>query len=195
VPAHVKTPLFALESAPSRFTSALDLCSPGVSRKKTPELTPSRRQEILVHHVKSWLVPGTAPSPADILRLFECIERLVSMMEYDYLKLLWPMLIYAETYIRRTAPINGSQLFPLLVVAASLSMKMWEDYGPDLELTAHVCGISKKEISNMERQLLDKLNFNLLLQMSDLEEFQSVPAVCESAPIAEFHSVPSFPTR
>jgi len=137
----------------------------------------SRRGDILVHHVRSWMQPGSAPSSADILRLFECIERLVVMMEYDFPKLLWPLLIYAETYVRRTSLVDGVGLFPLLVVAASLSMKMWEDYGPDLELTAHVCGISKKEISAMERKLLEKLNFSLLLQMSDLEEFQSVPAI------------------
>jgi len=175
-----------------RFTSALDLCSPGVTRKRVADIAQSRRSEILVHHVQSWMTPGTSPSSADILRLFECIERLVTMMEYDYSKLLWPMLIYAETYIRRTSLLSGSGLFPLLVVAASLSMKMWEDYGPDLELTAHVCGISKKEISCMERQLLEKLNFCLLLQMSDLEAFQSVPSFCDAE---EFQSVPSLPSR
>jgi len=184
-----------VESTPVRFTSALDLCSPSVTRKRAPELTPSRRNEILVHHVQSWMVPGTVPSQADILRLFECIERLVKMMEYDYVKLLWPMLIYAETYVRRTAQISGSQLFPHLVVAASLSMKMWEDYGPDLELTAHVCGITKKEISSMERRFLDKLNFNLNLQMADLEEFQSVPSDMDTMFPQEFHSVPMLPSR
>jgi len=105
------------------------------------------------------------------------------------------MLIYAETYVRRTSLIQGSQLFPQLVVAASLSMKMWEDYGPDLELTAHVCGITKKEISNIERQFLDKLNFNLNLQMSDLEEFQSVPTMDSMCTPQEFQSVPSLPCR
>jgi len=118
---------------------------------------------------------GVSPAAADIIRLIDCIERLITMMEYDFSKILWPMLIYAEKYVKITAPVTGAGLFPLLVVSASVATKMWEDYGPDLELTAHVCGISKREISYMERDFLQKLHFNLNLQMKDLDAFQAVP--------------------
>lgn len=136
-----------------------------------------RRNLVIVHRVQSWVdkCSHSCPTAPEILRLFECVERLISLMEYDFSKLLWPMLIYADTYVQRTAPVSQTRLFPLVIVAAALSMKMWEDYGPDLDLTAHVSGVSKRDISKLERDFLDKLNFSLNLQMSDLEAIQAVP--------------------
>jgi len=130
-----------------------------------------RRNEIIVYHVQSWMEPGSVPAPHDILRLFDCIERLVHLMEYSFSKILWQMLIYAEKYVKLTKAVKSTELFPLLVVAVTEALKMWEDYGPDLELTAHVCGISKKEISKLERNFLEKLDFNLCLSLADVEAF------------------------
>jgi len=142
-----------------------------------------RRNEVLIQHVQSWMEPGCVPDAGDILRLFECLERLVRLMEYSFSRIVWPMLIYAERYVQRTRPVRRSELFQVLVVAVCLAMKMWEDYGPDLDLTAEVCGMSKKSISNLERVFLEKLNFQLLIGEADVETFKAKP-VCTNAVLA-----------
>jgi len=135
------------------------------------------RNEIIVKHVQSWMEHSSSQlSPLDILRLFECIERLVHLMDYSFSGIIWQMLCYAERYVHMTRPIRRSELFHLLVVSVCLAMKMWEDYGPDLELTAQVCGIPKKRISEIERTMLEKFDFKLNLDELDVEKFKtSVP--------------------
>jgi len=134
-----------------------------------------RRNEVLIQHVQSWMEPGYLPEAGDILRLFECLERLVHLMEYSFSRIVWPMLIYAETYVQRTGAVRRAELFPILVVAVCLAMKMWEDYGPDLDLTAEVCGLSKKQISQLEKAFLEKLQFRLLIGEEDVEAFKAKP--------------------
>eukprot|EP01116_Phalansterium_solitarium_P009190 TRINITY_DN23231_c0_g1_i1.p1 TRINITY_DN23231_c0_g1~~TRINITY_DN23231_c0_g1_i1.p1 ORF type:complete len:190 (-),score=31.63 TRINITY_DN23231_c0_g1_i1:694-1263(-) len=134
-----------------------------------------QRNLIVCRHVQSWMEPSISLDPGDILRLFDCIERLVHLMEYSFSAILFPMLIYAERYIKKTRPLKRPELFPMLVVAACLALKMWEDYGPDLDLTVKVCGISKRFISDLERTILETFEYRLLISTEDVEKFKTDP--------------------
>eukprot|EP01116_Phalansterium_solitarium_P025097 TRINITY_DN9434_c0_g1_i2.p1 TRINITY_DN9434_c0_g1~~TRINITY_DN9434_c0_g1_i2.p1 ORF type:complete len:187 (+),score=59.78 TRINITY_DN9434_c0_g1_i2:107-667(+) len=151
----------------------------------TPEILPRvqhhhmekmrRHEHIVVSHVQSWMDASFAPNANEILKMFACIKRLVRLMDYSFSRILYPMLIYAQQFVKRTGPVAPTGLFPLLVVAACLALKMWEDYGPDLDLTAEVCNISKKQLSTLEREFLHQLNFRLLLHDSDIDSFKASP--------------------
>lgn len=130
---------------------------------------------LAVVHVQTWMRPECVPSFGDVCQLLECIRRLISIMKYSFERLIWPIVIYAECFVRRVGQIDESQLFPLLVVAAVVAMKMWEDMGPDLALASFVTGLSKKHICTLERALLEKLNFSLCLDDAFIEDFKSAP--------------------
>jgi len=141
-----------------------------------------RRNLIIVSHVQSWMELGVTIDPNDILKLFDCIERLVHLMEYSFSAILFPMLIYAERFVRKTQQLRRSELFPLLVVSACLALKMWEDYGPDLQLTVQVCNITKKFIKELERKILSVFDYRLLISTVDVDAFKSDPLPTFSSP-------------
>jgi len=131
------------------------------------------RNLVIFSHVQSWMDHGIRLDPNQVMKLFECLECLVHLMEYSFSSILFPMLIYAERFVRMTRPLRLTEVFPLLVVSACLALKMWEDYGPDIELTAHVCKLSKKFIVELERRILATFDFRLAVSCDDIEAFQS----------------------
>eukprot|EP01116_Phalansterium_solitarium_P004023 TRINITY_DN148_c2_g1_i1.p1 TRINITY_DN148_c2_g1~~TRINITY_DN148_c2_g1_i1.p1 ORF type:complete len:241 (-),score=31.10 TRINITY_DN148_c2_g1_i1:531-1253(-) len=132
------------------------------------------RNQQLIARIKMWLARSSI-SPLDVLHVLDCIKRLIKIMKYSYNKLIWPIAIYVETYVKRTRRISEAELLPLLVVAASVAMKMWEDLGPDLDLMAFVSGTSKRDISALERVFLEKLNYSLCLDNEFIVSFRSTP--------------------
>eukprot|EP01116_Phalansterium_solitarium_P007169 TRINITY_DN19698_c0_g1_i1.p1 TRINITY_DN19698_c0_g1~~TRINITY_DN19698_c0_g1_i1.p1 ORF type:complete len:244 (-),score=6.81 TRINITY_DN19698_c0_g1_i1:281-1012(-) len=165
--------------------------SPVVYKELRDAMNTIRCNEAVVAHVQSWLQTGSFTTASDILQLFSCLRNLVDIMKYSFEKLIWPLVIYAERYVAKTGPIDRSELFPLLMVSTSVAMKMWEDCGPDLNLTAFACGISKRELSALGRVFLKTLGYKLFLDSATIAVFQTTPVFPRRQEL--FCFAPSYP--
>jgi len=141
--------------------------------KNAKELEKRRRNELVYQIVHSWLTIDQDPIPSHLLRdYFKCIKQLVKLMGYRYQKtLLFPTLIYADKFIQIDGPVSSDRIFHLLLISALVAVKMWEDTGIDMDLISQVSGLPKKEISDMERNFLEKLEYKLFLTDKDLASF------------------------
>ncbi|PRP80689.1 hypothetical protein PROFUN_11648 [Planoprotostelium fungivorum] len=107
----------------------------------------------------------------DLVRdYFSCIKDLVKLMGYRYKKhLLLPTIIYMDRYIRKTGPIVPADFFRLLLTSAIVTVKFWEDWGVDADLVQEVCGLSRKDIGNMERNFLSTIDYSLFLTPQEVD--------------------------
>lgn len=95
-------------------------------------------------------------------------------MGYRYKKnLLLPTILYADKYVQNGGIIHESKIFHLLLTSANLTVKFWEDCGIDTDLVAEVTGLTKKQISTMERVFLSTINYNLYLSSEDIEQWRA----------------------
>ncbi len=72
--------------------------------------------------------------------------------------------------------------FNVLLIAAMVTVKMWEDYGINSATVEDVLGIPRKKLRDMERKFLRALNYELFIADKEMEEFVSrEPEVVEAA--------------
>jgi len=138
-----------------------------------------RREEIIFKHVASWLIDSNALTPSALQQYLSCIKQLVKVMGYDFKKdFVKAVIIYGDIYIMNASKISTGHLFKLLLISSVVAVKFWEDSGIDLDLCSYVFGISKKEISAMERHFLSTINFKLQITNDDLVNFDRyIPAI------------------
>jgi len=122
-------------------------------------------------HVNSWLAANQPQCSSDeINELIQVLKNMLKLMGYKLDQdLLSTCIIYAERYVKLEGAITQGQLFHLLLIAALVSVKMWQDAGVDMELCSFVVGLPKKEISKMERRFLGILEWELFLDKKDIE--------------------------
>lgn len=151
-----------------------------VSRKKhvcnLKQLEKERRNAILHSVISSWIDSSSPPVSMRLLQdYFRCIKQLIKLMGYECKDNMYEVItIYAQRFVTCQLAKGGekictSQLFNLLLISAVLSVKMWQDYGPDIDLVQEVCGLSKKLLSTMERNFLATIDYSLFVSAADLE--------------------------
>ncbi len=60
----------------------------------------------------------------------------------------------------------------MLLVSAMVTVKMWEDWGISAGIVEEVIGISRKQLTEMERKFLSALDYSLFLSDEEIEEFK-----------------------
>jgi len=96
------------------------------------------------------------------------------MEGYHYKRnLLIPTLIYADKYVQRCGQLGDLRdAFLLLLVSAMVTVKMWEDWGISAGIVEEVIGISRKQLTEMERKFLSALDYSLFLSDEEIQEFK-----------------------
>jgi hypothetical protein len=139
-----------------------------------------RNNQLVYIHVNSWLASNQPEcTQCDVSEMLHILK---SLMKKQGLRLdnqlLSSVIIYAERYVKLNGDILQSQLFQLLLIAAFVCVKFWHDAGPDDDVFASFCGLSKKEIALMERNFLTTINYSLYINTTDIEIFQSNAITC-----------------
>jgi len=157
-------------------------------------LEKSRREEIVFKHVSSWLTDSNSLESSTLQQYISCIKQLVKVMGYDFKKdFVKAVIIYGDTYIMNASKISTGHLFKLLLISSVVAVKFWEDSGIDLDLCSYVFGISKKEISSMEKHFLCTINFKLQITSEDLVNFDRyIPS--QQSILSPSSSLPSSPS-
>lgn len=165
----------------SNFEPCVKKHSAGFRKKhiqNAKALEKSKRNNVILSRMRCWLKDGEIISEDTMKQYFSCIKRLVKLMNYDYTKhILFATIIYAERYVQNTNLITTSHLFRLLLTSTIVTLKFWEDAGVDLELCSYVFGINKKEINDMERHFLIKVDYGLILQNEEIDSFEYRPTL------------------
>lgn len=150
--------------------------------KNARELEKSRRREVIIHTVNSWIDLRLDEQiiPSSTLRDYiTCIKKLVKLMGYHFKKnLLFPSLIYATKFVTKVGKVRREKVFHLLLISALVTVKFWEDTGVDLELTSEVFGIDKTDIIEMEKTFLAKIDYSLMLSTKDVDSFKYQKLSC-----------------
>ncbi len=138
-------------------------------------LEKERRLQLIHEVVNQWLSSDSPAISRSVLKTFlTSIKDLIHMMGYRFTtNLLFPTIIYANKFVKLTELIPDLKaLFHLLLVSALITVKMWEDCGIDSLLVEEVVGVSRKQISLMERRFLAVLDYNLFLTPDHIDQFQ-----------------------
>jgi len=142
----------------------------------------AKRHQLVCDRVNSWLSPYHSPVQADIRvscailkNYLQVIKDIVHMEGYHYKRnLLVPTLIYADKYVEKCGQVGDLRdAFLLLLISSMVTVKMWEDWGISAGVVEEAVGISRKELTLMERRFLSALDYSLFLSDQDIQDFKS----------------------
>ncbi len=140
-----------------------------------------RKKDLLYFTIQSWIPENNATMKEELSRAFlidylKTIEELVKLMGYDFAKdnLFLPTLIYADRFMKKSSmiPYGTKQLLLLILVSALAAVKMWEDWGTDSVLVEEVTGITRKQVSQMEKVFLATLDYNLCVSSEEINQWK-----------------------
>lgn len=143
--------------------------------KNAKELERRREIESICVLVNNWLLPGQSSFDGHLIKqMMKCIKKLIRLMDYKHFKkdLLFPTVIYADRYVKNHGLLEHSEVFHHLLISALIAIKFWQDFGVDMDLTAHVSGISKDELSQKERDFLSTIDYRLFLSTTEIEQYR-----------------------
>jgi len=88
--------------------------------------------------------------------------------------LLMSTVFYADRFVKkRGVKLEESRkAFLVLLISALVTIKMWEDFEVKTESLERFTGISRKQISVLERQFLGVLEYSLLYSYEDMVSWQ-----------------------
>jgi len=88
--------------------------------------------------------------------------------------LLLSAVFYADRFVKRRGVKleEPRKAFLVLLISALVTIKMWEDFEVKTETLERFTGISKKQISVLERQFLGVLEYSLIFTYEDMVSFQ-----------------------
>jgi len=88
--------------------------------------------------------------------------------------LLLSTVFYADRFVKRRGVKleEPRKAFLVLLISALVTIKMWEDFEVKTETLERFTGISKKQISVLERQFLGVLEYSLIFTYEEMVSFQ-----------------------
>jgi len=88
--------------------------------------------------------------------------------------LLLSAVFYADRFVKRRGVKleEPRKAFLVLLISALVTIKMWEDFEVKTETLERFTGISKKQISVLERQFLGVLEYSLIFSYEEMVSFQ-----------------------
>jgi len=88
--------------------------------------------------------------------------------------LLLSVVFYADRFVKKRGVKleEPRKAFLVLLISALVTIKMWEDFEVKTETLERYTGISKKQISVLERQFLGVLEYSLIFSYEDMVSFQ-----------------------
>lgn len=88
--------------------------------------------------------------------------------------LLLSAVFYADRFVERRGVKleEPRKAFLVLLISALVTIKMWEDFEVKTETLQRYTGISKKQISVLERQFLGVLEYSLCYSYEEMVSFQ-----------------------
>jgi hypothetical protein len=88
--------------------------------------------------------------------------------------LLLSAVFYADRFVQRRGVKleEPRKAFLVLLISALVTIKMWEDFEVKTETLQRYTGISKKQISVLERQFLGVLEYSLCYSYEEMVSFQ-----------------------
>jgi len=88
--------------------------------------------------------------------------------------LLLSTVFYADRFVKKRGVKleEPRKAFLVLLISALVTIKMWEDFEVKTETLERFTGISKKQISVLERQFLGVLEYSLIFSYEEMVSFQ-----------------------
>jgi len=88
--------------------------------------------------------------------------------------LLMSAVFYADRFVKRRGVKleEPRKAFLVLLISALVTIKMWEDFEVKTETLQRFTGISKKQLSVLERQFLGVLEYSLCYSYEEMASFQ-----------------------
>lgn len=99
--------------------------------------------------------------------------------------LLVSTVFYADRFVKKRGVKleEPRKAFLVLLISALVTIKMWEDFEVKTETLERFTGISKKQLSVLERQFLGVLEYSLFVSYEDMVSFQ-IECCFPQAPLA-----------
>jgi hypothetical protein len=128
--------------------------------------------------LSSWIAEDAAeslslPSAQHYLRLIRDIMVLINPNSLRD-NLLLSTVFYADRFVKRRGVKleEPRKAFLVLLISALVTIKMWEDFEVKTETLERYTGISKKQISVLERQFLGVLEYSLFSSYEEMVSWQ-----------------------
>lgn len=117
--------------------------------------------------------PLTLTNAQHYLRLIRDIMVLINPHSLKD-NLLLSAVFYADRFVQRRGVKleEPRKAFLVLLISALVTIKMWEDFEVKTETLERYTGISKKQISVLERQFLGVLEYSLFYSYEEMVSFQ-----------------------
>lgn len=99
--------------------------------------------------------------------------------------LLISTVFYADRFVKRRGVKleEPRKAFLVLLISSLVTIKMWEDFEVKTETLERFTGISKKQLSVLERQFLGVLDYSLCVSYEEMVSFQ-IECCFPQAPVA-----------
>lgn len=113
------------------------------------------------------------PNAQHYLRLIKDIMVLINPNSLRD-NLLLSTVFYADRFVKRRGVKleEPRKAFLVLLISALVTIKMWEDFEVKTETLERYTGISKKQITVLERQFLGVLEYSLFCSYEDMVSWQ-----------------------
>ncbi len=101
----------------------------------------------------------------EIERILSDVEQVLQLLSVELSQGLFDsVIVYIERFVQSQGKLNVANLYPILCVAAIVAIKFWEDQPSfDMSVPSDMFGISLKALCAMERNFLQKINYQLML--------------------------------
>jgi len=125
----------------------------------------------------SWIAMDAEPLDVSTAQHYlKLIRDIMVLINPHALKdnLLISTVFYADRFVkRRGVKLEESRkAFLVLLISALVTIKMWEDFEVKTETLERFTGISKKQLSVLERQFLGVLDYTLIFTYEEMVSFQ-----------------------
>jgi len=139
---------------------------------------PAAHEELaLCQAMCSWIAEDTeALTVASAQHYLRLIRDIMVLINPNSLRdnLLISTVFYADRFVKRRGVKleEPRKAFLVLLISSLVTIKMWEDFEVKTETLERFTGISKKQLSVLERQFLGVLDYSLCVSYEEMVSFQ-----------------------
>jgi len=147
-------------------------------QQQQPPVVPLVHEELsLCRAMSGWIAEESEPlTIANAQHYLKLIRDIMVLINPNSLRdnLLLSAVFYADRFVKRRGVKleEPRKAFLVLLISALVTIKMWEDFEVKTETLERFTGISKKQISVLERQFLGVLEYSLIFTYEDMVSFQ-----------------------
>lgn len=143
----------------------------------TNSATPNYEDISLCQAMCSWIAMDAEPlSLVNAQHYLKLIRDIMVLINPNALRdnLLLSTVFYADRFVKRRGVKleEPRKAFLVLLISALVTIKMWEDFEVKTETLERFTGISKKQLSVLERQFLGVLEYSLIFTYEEMVSFQ-----------------------